>query len=87
MYRASIYTEVKTQNGTIQPDGRTNSIDFRNLSDGTVTVLDNIVLQAGEQFKWENYPNVIIDSSVPFYFDSENKSNKLLIIKIYMKEV
>jgi hypothetical protein len=85
-FKAAIYTEVRTKNGTIDVDGRTNSINLRNQSDGAVTVLDNIVLQTGEQFSWANRPNVVIDSPIPFYFNEENTVNKLLVIKIYLKE-
>ncbi|MDR1652983.1 MAG: hypothetical protein LBS01_04940 [Prevotellaceae bacterium] len=83
--KATIYTEIKSSNGTIPPDGRTNSIDFRNMSDGTVTILDNIVLQPGEQFAWQNHPGVVIDSPIPFYFNTQNTVNKLLVIKNYLK--
>jgi len=72
---------VITENTTILADGF-GSISLMNLGTAVVTIDDNIPLNAGSQFAYDNHPLVKIGQNISIRFANEG-TKKLLFIKTY----
>lgn len=85
MYKATTKNNIITESSAILPDGFA-SISIFNKGDDTVFVNDNIEIEPGASFGFENPPYAVIDENTDIRFDTV-VNPKVLIIKTYFKQV
>ena len=83
MKKARIQPIVIKESQTLKADN-CNSLTIRNQGETTVFIEDNIELAPGEEFSWNNEPDVVIDMNLLIRFTGVG-TNKALIIKTYVK--
>lgn len=81
-YTARIQTKVVTNNTEIEADGF-STLRLHNIGDEAIRLNDNIIINAGEKWSFENDPNVIINQNFYISFSSSGSDPKILIEQIY----
>ena len=84
-YLATTKNNIITSNTAILPDGFA-SIYFKNIGTDNLIINDNIPIESGQAFSFDNHPNVIIEENISLRFTDSNTDKKVLVIKTYFKE-
>lgn len=85
MFKATTKNTLITESLSILPDGFT-SISIFNKGEDVLFVNDNIEIEPGSSFAFENQPYVIIDESTHLRFNTTIHP-LALILKTYYKQV
>ena len=84
-FESKIKSEIASENKIIRANFF-SSIYTTNLGDDTAIVNDNIPIEAGNAWKFENLPHVTIDQDFSIIFAGVETSKKVLVETVYNKE-